>query len=687
MLGRRAVAGGSRFLYSSFTYSNRFITNYIPPLHNVPIEGLQYLKVSRTASQIYYLEPNNPPVNAIRSEMLGDFEKVAAEFIKLQPRAIVINCDVAGANIKEMKSQTPHKAEGYANRAKAAFNKLRQTGAPILGFTTKFAIGGGLELLMHADVRYCGPKAILQAPEIELDVFQSFGGTYLLPKFLGSGKALLAQLRNDVIDVHEAQKSGLITHLVHDANPKAVLAKAFEDAVIISHKKPSVVRRNVQLVRKYDSGITEAQISPEESKRFGETFADGAVGMQRFLDKYRYEEWGGVEEEQVIVNNEAQPSNTSTNAQKAQEEPKKVEQPPPPVQNQPPVVVSCEFKALGIDTIQINAFLNIIQSIDENEAKKALFLTGDVSGGDIKKLYQSLQTTPAQFSEFLEREYLWHEKMRSSFSKPIFYFSNSILGGGGLGVFNSCTYKITNPKTTYIMPEIELGACPDVAGTYDLPRLGAVGRAMAVSALDINGTEAFVFGLADYLVDSEDIPHLKEALLDSIIEKNGENVKEILQEFSVKQPELPRFSLVDYNEIWGENFTIEQVVENIKEKKNVEKSLAARAYEKMRKASSYGIILADLMFQEGKTLDLKTCRALEYEVWTTMEKTDFLESIHSRFILPKAERREPKFIHPNIFDLSPAEIASLKQQLVKFIDSLKPKLNSTKDLLFSSLAK
>jgi len=40
------------------------------------------------------------------------------------------------------------------------------------------------------------------------------------------------------------------------------------------------------------------------------------------------------------------------------------------------------------------------------------------------------------------------------------------------------------------VPEIDLGACPDVAGTYDLPRAGPKGRGMALAALELNGHEA-----------------------------------------------------------------------------------------------------------------------------------------------------------------------------------------------------
>ena len=618
----------------------RSCSYFVPPLKDANIDGLNYLKLSKTASQIYYLEPNNPPVNALRSEMLSDFEKVANEFEKSPPRCIVIRCDVAGANIVEMQAQSPKESEDYANRAKAAFRKLRSTGAPIIGFTTKFAIGGGLELLMHSDIRYSGPKAIIQAPEVELDTYQSFGGTYLLPRYLTSGLALRAQLKSENIDPKLAVQHGLLTEVVEDPNPNATIAKAFEDAIVIARKKPSVVRKNVQMVRLSETpGENLEDVCAKESKGFGETFEGGALGMRRFLEKYRLEEWG---------------PNDKT-------------------------VIHGEFKALGIDTTQINSFIDIVKYVEEKDNVKALFLCGNVSGGDIKKLYKALTNTPSHFSEFLEKEYLWHEMMRSGTTKPLFYFGGSILGGGGLGVFNSTKYKICSPSTVFMMPEIELGACPDVAGTYDLARLGSVGRGMAIAALDLNGSEAKSYGIANYLVDPKQMNALKESLLDAIV--NDENVENVLNEYSTS-PEEPRNSQEEYDNLFGESLSLFDVIEKVKSGNSSGNSLAQRAYSKMENASSYGIVLSDIMNKEGKNLELRSARALEYAVWTNMDQTDFKESIYSRFILPKKERKKPSFTHPNIFEISKDELQELQSEIQSMVNTLKEKLSDTENLLF-----
>jgi len=235
------------------------------------------------------------------------------------------------------------------------------------------------------------------------------------------------------------------------------------------------------------------------------------------------------------------------------------------------------------------------------------------------------------------------------------------------------------------MPEIELGACPDVAGTYDLARLGILGRAMAIAGLDLNGNEAKAYGLADHLVLGSRMEHLKEMLLDAVVEGQEDNsVEAVLKDFAI-EPEAPRHSKEDYDALFGSSLSLAQVIEQVKKGKDQEGSLAARAYEKMSKASTYGIILSDVMNKEGQHLELKQARALEYLVWNNMDKDDFKESIHSRFILPRKERHAPRFTHPLIFEMSSEALDSLREDIQHMVDSLKPKIEGTEQLLFSTL--
>merc|ERR1719282_1852685 len=106
----------------------------------------------------------------------------------------------------------------------------------------------------------------------------------------------------------------------------------------------------------------------------------------------------------------------------------------------------------------------------------------------------------------------------------------------------------------------------------------------------------------------------------------------------------------------------------------------------MKAASCYGIILSDVMNRVGIDLDLRRVRALEYEVWTNMDKDDFIESIYCRFILPRKERKTPVFCSLDIFEIPEVEYKNLKEDLEHFVSSLIEKSEGTEELMFSDIA-
>merc|ERR1712137_840537 len=55
---------------------------------------------------------------------------------------------------------------------------------------------------------------------------------------------------------------------------------------------------------------------------------------------------------------------------------------------------------------------------------------------------------------------------------------------------------------------------------------GSVGRGMAIAALDLNGNEAKAYGLADHLVLGSRMEHLKEMMLDAVVEGQEDNTIE-----------------------------------------------------------------------------------------------------------------------------------------------------------------
>ena len=87
-----------------------------------------------------------------------------------------------------------------------------------------YAIGGGLQLGLASDIRVCTHSAKLGLPAIKEGLIPGLG-TWRLARYIGMGRAKSLIFRGNMIDGVEAERSGLVDHLVDDADPKV----AFEE--------------------------------------------------------------------------------------------------------------------------------------------------------------------------------------------------------------------------------------------------------------------------------------------------------------------------------------------------------------------------------------------------------------------------------------------------------------------------
>ena len=78
-----------------------------------------------------------------------------------------------------------------------------------------YAIGGGLQLALACDIRVCTPSAKLGLPAIKEGLIPGLG-TFRLARYIGLGRAKSLIIRGNMIDGTEAQRIGLVDHLVGD---------------------------------------------------------------------------------------------------------------------------------------------------------------------------------------------------------------------------------------------------------------------------------------------------------------------------------------------------------------------------------------------------------------------------------------------------------------------------------------
>ncbi len=76
-----------------------------------------------------------------------------------------------------------------------------------------YAVGGGLQLALACDIRVCTPSAQLGLPAIKEGLIPGLG-TFRLARYVGLGRAKSLIIRGSMIDGAEAERIGMVDHLV-----------------------------------------------------------------------------------------------------------------------------------------------------------------------------------------------------------------------------------------------------------------------------------------------------------------------------------------------------------------------------------------------------------------------------------------------------------------------------------------
>ena len=120
-------------------------------------------------------------------------------------------------------------------------------------------------------------------PETSWGLIPEWGGTQLLPRIVGIGKALEMILTADPIDAEEAYRIGLINRVV----PAAELsAQATELAERIAQKGPIAVRYTKEAVNKgLDMTLEQGLRLEADLSILLQTTQDRAEGLRYFFEK------------------------------------------------------------------------------------------------------------------------------------------------------------------------------------------------------------------------------------------------------------------------------------------------------------------------------------------------------------------------------------------------------------------
>ncbi|MGB2130406.1 MAG: 2,3-dehydroadipyl-CoA hydratase PaaF [Marinobacterium sp.] len=247
----------------------------------------QDILVSDIASGVLTITLNRPEAyNALRTQLLSEVADVLDQAMHNDDvRAVVITGNekvfAAGADIKEMASLD---AVGVLNDPRVLhWRRIAQFPKPLIAAVNGFALGGGCELVMHADIVIAGDNAQFGQPEINLGIIPGAGGTQRLLRTVGKSMAMQLVLSGEFISAAQARDFGLVSEVTI---PERSLERATELARKIATKPPIAVRQAKEVLLKAYETTLDSGLSLER-KAFTLLAAteDRNEGIAAFMEK------------------------------------------------------------------------------------------------------------------------------------------------------------------------------------------------------------------------------------------------------------------------------------------------------------------------------------------------------------------------------------------------------------------
>lgn len=156
-------------------------------------------------------------------------------------RCVVITGDErafsAGADINDQLERGLDSV--FSDERLDAWRTVERFPKPLVAAVEGYALGGGCELALLADIVIAGETARFGQPEINIGIFPGDGATQRLARSIGKSMAMKMILSGEMIGADEAKTIGLVAEVTA---PGKAVERALDLAAGIAEKSPIALR-------------------------------------------------------------------------------------------------------------------------------------------------------------------------------------------------------------------------------------------------------------------------------------------------------------------------------------------------------------------------------------------------------------------------------------------------------------
>lgn len=164
----------------------------------------------------------------------------------------------------------------------------------------------------------------------------------------------------------------------------------------------------------------------------------------------------------------------------------------------------------ALDLEMMERLAETLASAAADEAVKGIFITGKgkafCSGGDLKWISQQAEEAGSVLYRLAPQFHVSIGEIRRM-PKPVVAAINGIAAGGGFSLALACDFRVMGRSAVLRQAYTSSGLSIDGGGSFALPRLVGLARAMEVMAFDepIPATQALEWGLVTKVAADEEV--------------------------------------------------------------------------------------------------------------------------------------------------------------------------------------
>jgi 2-(1,2-epoxy-1,2-dihydrophenyl)acetyl-CoA isomerase len=166
-------------------------------------------------------------LNALNTRVGQEFKAAVDQIRQSGARAVVLTgagrAFCAGGDLREMQkiAERDGRVEAFFDEPLRMLNEcillIRNTPLPFVAAVNGAASGGGCNLALACDIVIAGESARFNQAFIKIGLVPDCGGTFILPRLVGSRRATELLMTGDVVDAGSAFQMGMINAVVPDS--------------------------------------------------------------------------------------------------------------------------------------------------------------------------------------------------------------------------------------------------------------------------------------------------------------------------------------------------------------------------------------------------------------------------------------------------------------------------------------